>query len=167
MSSTANPYDHFLHNREPNEVIAATPQKLREFASELQDDRAERSYAAGKWNARQIICHLADVEIAFAFRLRQAIAETNHVIQPFDQSAWAAHYERADFALATNVFCTLRSWNLAFVESLAPDALSKPLSHPERGSMTFGTLLRTMAGHDLNHLSQLERIAEVTAVSQG
>ncbi|MGA2724326.1 MAG: DinB family protein [Bryobacteraceae bacterium] len=35
-------------------------------------DGVERPRAPGKWNARQILCHLADVEIVFAFRLRQA-----------------------------------------------------------------------------------------------
>jgi len=31
--------------------------------------------------------------------------------------------------------------------------------HPERGEMTFKTVVETMAGHDINHLGQLERIA--------
>jgi hypothetical protein len=37
--------------------------------------------------------------------------------------------------------------------------LSKPLTHPERGTMTFQVLIETMAGHDLNHLGQMEAIA--------
>ena len=38
--------------------------------------------------------------------------------------------------------------------------MSKPVTHPERGTMTFQTLLETMAGHDLNHLQQLETLAK-------
>jgi len=33
------------------------------------------------------------------------------------------------------------------------------MTHPERGTMTFHTVVETMAGHDLNHLGQLHRIA--------
>jgi hypothetical protein len=32
-------------------------------------------------------------------------------------------------------------------------------THPERGTMTFWTIVETMAGHDLHHLPQLERLA--------
>jgi hypothetical protein len=38
-------------------------------------------------------------------------------------------------------------------------ALSKPLTHPERGEMPFQAIIETMAGHDLNHLKQLDAIA--------
>jgi hypothetical protein len=31
---------------------------------------------------------------------------------------------------------------------------------PERGTMTFLTIVETMAGHDLNHLGQLQRLAD-------
>jgi hypothetical protein len=37
--------------------------------------------------------------------------------------------------------------------------MSKPVTHPERGQMTFQVLIETMAGHDLNHLKQFESIA--------
>jgi len=53
----------------------------------------------------------------------------------------------------------LRGWNLVLLESLSPDAFGRRLRHPERGEMTFQTLVDTMAGHDLNHVRQLETIA--------
>ncbi len=52
--------------------------------------------APGKWNAREIVCHLADTELVFAFRLRQAIAEPDHIVQPFDQDKWASNYAAYD-----------------------------------------------------------------------
>ncbi len=32
------------------------------------------------------------------------------------------------------------------------------MTHPERGAMTFQTVVETMAGQDLNHLRQLKAI---------
>ena len=92
MATLANPYAAQLGNRSAREVIAETPGRLQSILRELSPDGLERSYAPGKWTARQILCHLADCEIAFSFRLRQALAEPNHVIQPFDQDEWARLY---------------------------------------------------------------------------
>jgi hypothetical protein len=121
--------------------------------------RAEQPAAPGKWSAREILCHLADCETVFAFRLRQALAEDHHVIQPFDQDKWARYYAGYDVAGALAVFSAVRKWNLALIRSNTPGALAKPLTHPERGEMTFQVLIETMAGHDLNHVRQIESIA--------
>ena len=48
---------------------------------------------------------------------------------------------------------------MTLLRGLPAEASSRPVRHPERGEMTFGTLLETMGGHDLNHLRQLEAIA--------
>ncbi len=159
MSTVLNPYASFLGDQNPRTVIGASPQKLRELTSELSDGVIDQTYGLDKWSARQIICHLADVEIAFAFRLRQAVAETDHVIQPFDQDTWARNYDKCDPVSSLNVFCTLRAWNLVLIAAQSQETMAKPLSHPERGAMTFRSLVETMAGHDLNHLRQLETIA--------
>jgi hypothetical protein len=160
-----NPYASHLGSRDPREVIAATAQRLGGFMETIGKEGANRAPAPGKWSPREILCHLADCEIVFAFRLRQALAENNHVIQPFDQDKWAASYAAFDAPSAFAVFTTVRHWNVLLVGSLPTEALAKKLSHPERGEMTFQTVLETMAGHDLNHLGQLERIASQTAAS--
>jgi hypothetical protein len=107
---------------------------------------------------REILIHLADTELAFAFRLRQALAEPHHVVQPFDQDAWAARYGTYDAYSALMTFSAVRTWNRRLIETVAPGEFSKPVTHPERGAMTFRTLVETMAGHDLNHLRQIESI---------
>jgi hypothetical protein len=152
-----NPYASFVGDRDPLAVIAATASELSTRTAGLSAEEVNRAPAPGKWSLRQIVCHLADTEIAFGFRLRQALAEPNHVIQPFDQDRWAEHYEGYDLAAALEAFRAMRRWNLLLISSLKPEDFARPLSHPERGAMTFRTLVETMAGHDLNHLKQLSR----------
>jgi uncharacterized damage-inducible protein DinB len=154
-----NPYATFLGDRKPEQVIAVTAERLRSLVDGLSVEETERSPAPGKWNARQILCHLADCEIVFAFRLRQALAEEDHVIQPFDQDRWADAYTCFDAASALAVFSTVRSWNVGLITALPAEARNKKLSHPERGEMTLQVVVETMAGHDLNHLAQVEAIA--------
>ena len=154
-----NPYASFMGDRQPREVIEVTASHLQTLLAGLGPDGAERAPAPGKWNARQILCHLADCEIVFAFRLRQTLAEDYHVIQPFDQDRWAAMYDAFDAGSALAVFTVVRGWNIRLLKATPPVVLDKKLAHPERGEMTFRTVIETMAGHDLNHLGQIERIA--------
>jgi hypothetical protein len=154
-----NPYASFLGGQDPLQVIAATSARLSALAEKLGPAGLERALAPGKWSARKILCHLADTEVALAFRLRQAAAEPHHVIQPFDQDKWAAAYDTYDARAALEVFLPLRRWNLTLIRSLPPAVFAKPLTHPERGAMTFQTMIETIAGHDLNHLRQIETIA--------
>lgn len=165
--TAANPYAAQLGNLEARTVIAATAHELIRLEDKLGADGVERSFAPGKWTARQIFCHLADCEIAFAFRLRQALAEPRHVIQPFDQDAWARSYNGPGYRAhtAVQVFSAVRGWNVVLLDGLPAEAFSKRVSHPERGEMSFQTLIETMAGHDLNHLRQLETIASEVAAA--
>jgi hypothetical protein len=154
--SNMNPYASHLGNRDPLEVITATGAQLQRLSKALGSERVEQPLGPGKWSPRQIFCHLADAEVAFAFRLRQALAEDHHVIQPFDQDKWASTYMGYEAGAALGVFSSVREWNLELIRAVIPGALSKPVTHPERGEMTFRTLIETMAGHDLNHLGPLE-----------
>jgi len=135
---------------------------LKNLAAMIGAVQITESPAAGKWSARDILCHLADCEIAFAFRLRQTLAEDNHSIQPFDQEKWAAPYGALDANDALATFSLLRRWNLLLLSAALPGQANKPVTHPERGTMVFSTIVETMAGHDLNHLAQLERLAGLT-----
>jgi hypothetical protein len=155
-----NPYARFLTDVPPREVIAETAGKLK-FLLDRLGPRVEEAPAPGKWSPRQIVCHLADCEIVFAVRLRQALAKDNHVIDPFDQEKWAVHYDGCDAATALNVFSAVRGWNARLIRDMTPDHLNRKLTHPERGEMYVATVVETMAGHDLNHLVQLEAIAGV------
>jgi hypothetical protein len=154
-----NPYEKFLDSRDAQEVLSSTASKLASLFNQLGPDGVEKSPAPGKWNAREIFTHLADCEITFAFRLRQTLAEKKHVIQPFDQEKWAATYSSYDAPSALAAFSAVRRWNLALIRNAKPEDLAKEVTHPERGTMTFQTIVETMAGHDVNHLLQLEAIA--------
>lgn len=158
----ANPYASFLGDLNAREVISATPHNLIRLADRLGSGGFERSYAPGKWTARVVLCHLADCEIAFGFRIRQAVSEDNYVVQTFDQDAWARPYGNTSFhpQTALQVFADLRGWNLLLIDSLAPDAFARSFRHPERGEQTLQSFIELIAGHDLNHLRQLETIAE-------
>ncbi len=154
-----NPYAKFLGDRDAVEVIGNTYVRLVHALGELPPELTALRPPAGKWNAREIVAHMADCELVFAFRLRQTLAEDAPIIQPFDQDRWAVCYANCDIDSAMRLFESMRNWNLLLIDSLKPADWDRPTTHPERGTMTFRTIVETIAGHDLNHLSQLERLA--------
>lgn len=158
-----NPWASLIGDRTPLDVISETPRRVAQLVEAIAPARLETPPAPGKWSVRDIISHLADGEMVFAFRLRQTLAEDHHVIQPFNQDLWAKSYPACDTSLALAVLSALRAWNIALIRSVQPADLSKPVTHPERGAMTFQTIVETMAGHDRNHIQQIEAIASQSA----
>jgi hypothetical protein len=157
--SELNPYDKFLDGRALDAILAATPGEIGRLILAIGAEKENTAPAPGKWSPAEIVAHLADCELVFGFRLRQTLAEDAPVIQPFDQDKWAASYLGVPAKQALGVFTALRGWNLRLIGLALPEASQRPVTHPERGAMTFLTIVETMAGHDLNHLGQLKRIA--------
>lgn len=157
--SELNPYDKYLDGRPPEAVLSSTAAQLALLLEAVGPARASIPPAPGKWTPAEILCHLADCELVFAFRLRQTLAEDNYIVQPFDQEKWAAPYHGIRAEKALSAFTAFRGWNLPLIAASLPTAAGRTVTHPERGTMTFQTIVETMAGHDLNHLGQLQRIA--------
>jgi len=153
-----NPYARFLDGQEPIPVITATVERLHALIDSLSPAQADRSPEPGKWSIREILAHLADCELVFSVRLRQTLAEEHHIIQSFDQAAWGERYAAYDLRSAFAMFTAARNWNLKFLTSVTEDDRHHPVTHPERGTMTLWTIVETIAGHDINHLEQIERI---------
>ena len=157
--SELNPYDKFIDGRTLDEILQATPGAVAGYLEGFAPEMISTPPAPGKWSPAEIVCHLADCELVFGFRLRQTLAEDSPIIQPFDQDKWAATYAGIPASQALVVVMTLRGWNLRLIEAALPAAAERPVTHPERGAMTFLTIVETMAGHDLNHLAQLKRLS--------
>lgn len=157
--SELNPYDSFIDDRALEAILSDTATEIGRLIAILGPEKSRVRPTPGKWSAAEVICHLADCEVVFAFRLRQTLAEDAPVIQPFDQDKWAAPYPGVPAAAALEAFAAMRNWNLLLIAKALPSAAGRTVTHPERGTMTFLTIVETMAGHDLNHLRQLQKLA--------
>lgn len=157
--SEVNPYEKYLDGRPVETILSLSANAIAESLEVLGAHRVNVPPAPGKWSAAEIVCHLADCELVFGFRLRQTLAEDGPTVQPFDQEKWASMYPGVDASLAHQTFTVVRQWNLRLIHAALPAAAGRRVIHPQRGAMTFQTLVETMAGHDLNHLGQLRKIA--------
>lgn len=156
-----NPYAEFVKNRNPLAVAAATPAKIATRIRRLTPAQLARRPAPGKWSIREIITHLADTEMVMCCRARWIAFEKNPTLVPFDQERWAAGRAREEEPLAETLarFRILRRSQIRLFRRASAKDFQRSGFHPERGVVTLQEQLETLAGHDLNHLEQIQRLA--------
>ncbi len=152
-------YRTALGGRDVLSSLAETPDRIRELVGRTGTADFTRPIAPGKWSARQILIHLAQTEMVYGTRVRLALSIENYVVQPYDQALWTAREPLVEATAALAAYYAMRRWNLPLFRSLAKDELDKPFQHPERGTISLAIMLETLAGHELHHLSQIERLA--------
>jgi hypothetical protein len=169
------PYTADLADREPISAMRETAARIRALVGDWRPDQFDRSYAPGKWDARQILTHLAQSEVALGYRARMAVTTPGYAAQSFDQDRWmaveaggAGEAGRAGGSAqkdglsghdALDAFLGLAAMNIALFASLSDADRAASLSHPEYGSLTVDWIIHQMAGHQIHHLKQLEAIA--------
>jgi len=166
MQEAAEQYIHrilsYVEGQDALKVQRATAGKLKKAISGLTPTQLKWRSEPGKWSIAEIVAHLADAEIVASWRMRSVIGENGITIQPFDQDAWASafQYQDRDPKRSLEVFRTLRENNLAMLKEIPRKTWDSYGMHLERGKESIAHLTRMFAGHDTNHVLQVERIAK-------
>jgi hypothetical protein len=153
-----NPYAAALGSRDALKSLSETPRRIKALTANWSRRTWNKSYAPGKWSARQILVHLAQTELALTTRVRYGASQAGYVAQSFDQDAWLS-LDHADGPTALDTYMALRRFNLAMFKGLTPKLRAKPFTHPEYGPLTPDWVMAQLAGHELHHLNQLKQIA--------
>ena len=165
MPETAQQYiQRILGHVEGHDAIKvqrASAAKLKKLVQGLGPKELKWKPEPGKWSIAEIVAHLADVEIVASSRMRTILGSNGTPIQPFDQDTWASVFEygKRDPKQSLEVFRVLRENNLAMLKALPTESWDNYGMHAERGKETIAHLARMFAGHDTNHILQVERIA--------
>lgn len=156
------PYVHLLEGRDAVQVMRETLGAIGDLLSRMSQEAIDTRPAPRRWSVREVLCHMADCEIAWAWRLRQVYGEDRPVLQPFEQDPWARAYDGVLFtsARALGTWRASREWNLALIETFSDADKARPAVHPHAGEITLWTLMEIAAGHDLHHLAALRKLVE-------
>jgi hypothetical protein len=149
-----------VEGQDPIKVQGSTASKLKKLTHGLTPKQLKRQPEPGKWSIAEILAHLADTEIVASWRMRSIIGSDGITVQPFDQDVWASVflYALRDAKHSLEVFRVLRDNNLMMLKALPRDAWERHGMHQERGKETIAHVVRMFAGHDTNHVLQMERI---------
>jgi hypothetical protein len=150
----------YANGKRPLIVLAATARKLDRLIRGVSMTKLCKRPAPETWSVSEIIAHLADGEIVGGFRLRLILGSPGAPIIAYDQDKWvtSGHYDERDPRKSVELFRVLREANLALLESLAPEQWKDYGIHSERGRESIEHIARMFAGHDINHLRQIEKI---------
>jgi hypothetical protein len=150
----------YSDGQEPLKLQQAAPKKLAKLLKGKSKKQLMRRPAPGKWSVAEIAAHLADAEIAISWRLRQILSSDAIPIQAYDQDRWARafDYEHRDAEQSLALFAGLRKSNVALLKSVPRKLWDNFGVHEERGNETIHHMARMVAGHDINHLRQIEAI---------
>jgi hypothetical protein len=151
-----------LGGRDPVAVLAQTPAAMRSRAAGLSDDVLRRRPEPGEWSALEVLGHVWDAEVVFAFRARMILAQDEPRLAGFDQDLWT-ELPRPPFAELLAAFDALRTVDLSLASATPPADWARSGMHEERGPTSFRLLLETMAGHDLAHLKQFDQTVAAVA----
>jgi DinB superfamily len=169
--------------------IEARLSRLQHTSGELEEAIAGKSDAElsrrpepHSWGAKEIICHLRDVEELFQIRFHTVVALDEPRIlvlgasakdlapwriggsigHPLDPARWAEErqYLRNDTGQALATFRRRRTEVLALLQSLSPAEWVRGGIHLSQGRLTLGEWVARLAAHDDNHVDQLRRALE-------
>jgi hypothetical protein len=169
MSETAQEYTKRIlgntNGKDPVKVQAATAKTIGKLMKGQPVSKLRKRPAPDKWSVGEIVAHLADAELIVAWRLRAILAAPGTPIQAYDQDALAAarNYAKHDPKKSLEHFRVVREANLALYQALSPEQWKHHGMHAERGEETLERIAHMMAGHDVNHLQQIERILKSKA----
>jgi hypothetical protein len=150
----------YVEGQDAIKVQRGTAAKLKKLTQRLSPRQLKWKSEPGKWSITEILAHLADAEVVASWRMRSVIGASGSEIQPFDQDVWASTFEYAKRApkQSLEVFRVLRENNLAMLKALPRERWESYGMHLERGKETISHIARMFAGHDTNHVLQIERI---------
>jgi uncharacterized damage-inducible protein DinB len=166
MQETPQQYTQRIlgHSRgkDPMKLQQTAPRKFAALIKGLSKKQLTRRPAPAKWSIAEILAHLADAELVVGYRVRLILASNGTTIQAFDQDAWAETFDYAgrDSKTSLETFRLLRENNLLLLTSVPSRLMKNYGEHQERGRETVDHLVKLMAGHDLNHIQQIEKIVK-------
>ncbi len=148
------------------EAAEKSPKQIAAAVSGLPDKTLRYKPAPDKWCILEILGHLADIELVYAYRIRQMLADKKPVIAPMDGDDWARNLGSTETPPAELValYGLNRHANLRLLRRLKPADLARSAFHPElQREVTVAEMIEKMSGHGAGHLQQIERLKKEAA----
>ncbi len=164
------------------ERMARTADEVAAAISGQNDAALSRRPEPASWSAKEVACHLRDIEELFLLRFRTMLAldEPTFLVlgeMPADRAAWGIvegdalpldpdrwaeerQYLLNDTGQAVVALRRRRQETLALLGRLTPEQWQRGSVHVTLGRMTFADWVALIAAHDDKHLAQLRRALE-------
>jgi uncharacterized damage-inducible protein DinB len=143
--------------------IQALPQLLEYAITNLDEAQLATPYREEGWTLKQVVHHVADSHMNAYIRFKLGLSETNPVIKPYEEKAWAEMSDTKNIPI--NVSITLlyalhRRWH-EVLKNISREEWNRTVFHPEhKKEMTLWYLLGLYAWHGKHHTAHVNNLRE-------
>lgn len=148
-------------------TFVSGPGRVRHAISGMDAGQLNRRPPGSDWSCRDIILHLADMEIVRAARMFAVIAEENPAIAAVDEDLYKRrlHYLWRDPELALALFQQLRFALGEMLEQCDKTAFERKGTHATDGEISLAELVIRGARHSEEHIEQIQQFREALGAS--
>ncbi|MFC1464619.1 MAG: DinB family protein [Candidatus Brachytrichaceae bacterium NZ_4S206] len=141
------------------EALNGTPRDLARLTRRVDEAAALVRPALGAWCIKDVIAHLAEVEIEFRARFVRMVEQDNpreSLIRPDP----ATHDLTKDVKDLIDIFSAERAVTVDYLRGLTPQQWLRTCTHETLGVTKLRRQVEILIGHDNEHLAQIVSIRE-------
>jgi hypothetical protein len=140
--------------------LEAVPARLAAALRAFSPEALRRAPQPEKWSALEIACHLRDIDRLYTQRVSQTAFSERPSFWMMDNARVSEklRYREADPASVLKEHRRRREDLVSLLRALPHAGWQRTGLHPKRGELTIEGLAEVIAGHDENHLAQIEAL---------
>lgn len=143
--------------------IRFLPDVIENAVSNLDEKQLQTPYREGGWTVHQLVHHVADSHIHAYIRFKQAYAEENPTIKPYDEAVWAkfADVKNLPINVSTTLLHALHQRWYEFLKHFIEKDWQRTLYHPEhQKQFTLWHFLGLYSWHGRHHVAHITSLRE-------
>ena len=152
-------YATYLKNVENTDMVDTMINDLEkqlEHLENLPEEKYTYRYKEGKWSVAELMMHICDCEMVFAFRSLHFARNDKHALAGFDQDQWVAESQPDHLSKKQiiGLFKTTRNHSIALFKSYSKEQLMR-LGSSNNVEMSVRALGYIIIGHNRHHFKIL------------
>jgi hypothetical protein len=148
-------YKPYLSSLPADDIIESllyTSEDTLKLFGNLDEELANFAYAPGKWTTKQVLRHVIDCELIFAYRALRFARFDQTKLNAFDENAYisGAGILKQDLSEMLKEYDLLRKMNISMFNTFSDDSLNNE-GFVENNVFTTAGVGLIIAGHNLHH----------------
>jgi uncharacterized damage-inducible protein DinB len=141
-------------DRSQIDVLAQGAAKLRDAVKGLSPTDLQARPGPGKWSIHECIVHICDADQAFAFRIKQILAEDNPTLQGWDENKFIEKldYHHQSLEAALQSIDGMRKQTADILRNRPDSDFDRAGTHSQRGRQTITEIVGYYVWHLDHHL---------------
>jgi len=137
--------------------LEASLELFEQILYEVDEEKYEFSYQAGKWTLKEVVQHLIDAERVFVYRALRFSRKDATPLMGYKENSYVSNYEinKRDFNTLLDEFCLLRRSTILMFQGFDKEILDLR-GTADGNSISVRALGFICSGHVLHHLKIIQ-----------